>query len=160
MESKGDGCKEVSEGKGEGCKESESKGGSAEPKADDAMIRRAVAEVYSALQESLDDFFRANEFEGNDEHKLEYTKAFQEYEQLVENQLTDFAAREGFRSGEEFYRAVCEAQDEDSGGTTGKMVKLLLAATDYGKFHTFMKKIAGGDKAACERRAAFFSENA
>jgi hypothetical protein len=154
-DSKGGGC-----AKGEAKDHVESKDGNAEPKADDAMIRRAVAEIYMSMQDSLDVFFRTNDFSKGDEHKLEYTVAFQEYERIIDEQLTNFADREGFSSGEEFYRAVCEAQDEDSDGTTTKMIKLLLAATNYAKFHSFMKKISGGDKAACERRAAFFKENA
>jgi hypothetical protein len=55
------------------------------------------------------------------------------------------------------FMQVVSAQDEDI--TTKKMVKLLLAATEYTKFAAMMSKIAGGDTDACERRAAFFREN-
>ena len=54
------------------------------------------------------------------------------------------------------YLVVRGAQDQDK--TIAKMVKLLLAATEYPKFATMMKKFAGGDKDACEKRAMFFRD--
>ena len=58
------------------------------------------------------------------------------------------------------WAAVVDAQDQNDSGLTGKMIALLLAAADYSKYFAMMKKMAGGDKGACERRAAFFRQNA
>ena len=86
--------------------------------------------------------------------------SFKEYERVVDQSLSSFAEREGFRSSAAFYTAVLDAQDENTSGVTGKMISLLLAAADYQKYFAMMKKMAGGDEAACERRAAFFRRNA
>ena len=136
--------------------------------ATDAMIRRAVSSVYADLQVDLEAFFnqRADMFDINsEEHKLEYMEAYKEYEVLVEKHLEvrqfvllvglhvlilvticcvllfqKFAAKEGFKSGEEFIAALSAAQDQSA--RTARMVKMLVAASEYKKFVQFAKRFA------------------
>jgi hypothetical protein len=64
--------------------------------------------------------------------------------------LQDFAKKEGFDNGEQFCKAMHAAQADNP--RTAKMVKLLVAATEYKKFVLMMRRMA---KKKAEEEAGF-----
>jgi hypothetical protein len=107
---------------------------------DSPIVREVVSFVYNTLRTELDNFFdkHVGVFDvSNEEHKLEYTTIYQEYEALLEEHLREFSNTKGYESPQEFYQALAKACNKSERAT--KMVQMLLAATDYHKFVALMR---------------------
>ena len=73
----------------------------------------------------------------NEEHSLEHTCAYKEYEALLEGHLCDFSTKEGFESVGAFYEAFESAAGKNE--RSAKMVDILVASCDYEKFNNLMR---------------------
>ena len=68
-------------------------------------------------------------------HKLIYSQLHKEYEVMVESALCEFVKKEGINDAQDLYMRIYNAQEEME-----STVNLLLAAADYKKFVSLMKR--------------------
>ena len=105
---------------------------------DKALLHRAVAFVISTVRHTLDSWIDENCLafsNADDEHRLEYTALFKEYEVLLEDELETFVRSEGFESNNEFLRFLHEANDDLRGN---RYIRAILVSLDYERFVTLM----------------------
>ena len=105
-----------------------------------SLLWRAVDFVSKDLLLKLDDYFikHVQVFDPfSDEHKLEYTEAYTEYERLFDLHLEAFAEKEGFTTTQ-FYEHISRASSDSK--PIAKMLKLFIARSDYQKFVAMMKR--------------------
>jgi hypothetical protein len=114
---------------------------------DQRLLHRAVGHLYSKIiqpryEGGWADWFQEHciKFDvkkNNSEHSLIYSELHREYETMVEAALLEFTAKEGIDNAQDLYRRILHAQDDPKFERT---VNLLLAAADYKKFVSLMKR--------------------
>ena len=110
------------------------------------LLHRAVGHVYSKIIQPAEeggfaDWFNLHCVKFNtakhSEHSLEYTALHREYEHMVEKALVEFTSQEGISDHQDLYMRILRAKDDKRFEST---VNLLLAAADYKKFVSLMKR--------------------
>lgn len=112
----------------------------------DQLLRKCVSTMYQTITKRrgpMAVFFGAHldDFDDDDEHKLVYTALHKEFETLLDQALTAFAHEEGFAGPRELYAELQDAV-ADGGTKAEKMLNMICAAADYGKFVRLMKNKA------------------
>jgi hypothetical protein len=104
------------------------------------LVRETISFVYTTIQMKLDAFFDKNTPRmdlSTEEHKLEYTEIYKDYEALLEDHLNDFATSKGYDSPAAFIEALSKAASENE--RSDKLVQMILAAADYDKFAALLR---------------------
>ncbi|CAM9403964.1 unnamed protein product [Chrysoparadoxa australica] len=124
--------------------EGEGKAGECEGKADEADIVSAVANYFynnERFAKRFEDFcLKASEIIDleSTEEKLEYTEAYNDYQDLFEQELTDFIEAQG-STALEFYEQLRAADPFSADAIFGSILK---ATCDYDIFKTILVDMA------------------
>ena len=117
---------------------------------DQKLLHRAVGHLYSKIiqpeeEGGWSEWFEMNckEFDVSKRdgsqvgrtNKLIYSELHREYEQMVESALSEFVKKEGIDDAQDLYMRIYSAQEEME-----STVNLLLAAADFKKFVSLMKR--------------------
>ena len=100
-------------------------------------------EIQAFLESNLAAFAPLNATKDDNEHRLEWTSLFQQYEAIMEDKLHDISKSLGFSSTKEYFSALQDRIEEDDaaagGGREAKMLNLVLASMEYTKFVALMQ---------------------
>ena len=115
---------------------------------------RIVAELYVLLHQvynsKLEDFFstHVDKFSGNkdEEHKLEWTDMFKEFEGILESHFNTFATEHGFEDTSDLFSMIADTTLTDS--RSNKFVKKIVRASNYKGFVRLMHRKAREKKKA------------
>jgi hypothetical protein len=90
------------------------------------------------FQDAFESFFltHATKFSYDDEHKLEYTKLYQEFSQLFENKIKNFCISKKL-DDVEFYRKCKKASLKDP--EAKRYIDIMLSSVEYETFVKLMK---------------------
>jgi hypothetical protein len=105
------------------------------------LLHRAISAVYQVLIREMDAFAARHSaaFRGaRDEHRLEWTALFREFEAIMEQRLQELVRNEGLSGPAELVDAVAAVSTGDERGA--KLLELLLAGTTYARFVKVMRR--------------------